>query len=180
MSREAFDTAIEFILPHETEFMHGHYGDWDYVLTENVPGDSGGKTRYGIDQSSHPNVNIDGLSKEDAIEIYYDEWNQHNLDALPAPLAIIAFDVWVNGGHADLWLQQAYNIAHPDRPPLKADGKLGTLSLAALNDCDEKQVALEFLNLRQARFDRLANQPSLAKFLAGWTQRNSDLRQLIA
>ena len=180
MSDSAFQTSIEFILPHETEFRRGHFGDYDYSVTEDVAGDSGGLTKFGIDQSSHPNVDIAALDKAGAVEIYHDEWRAHNLDALPDKLAIAAFDVWVNGGHANLWLQHAYNLTHPDSEPLAEDGNLGPRSLAALADSDQDAILAEFLRERDERFETLAQKPSRAKFLAGWEQRDTDLAALLA
>lgn len=180
MSTESFTKAMEFILPHETEFKKGHYGDYDFAITENVPGDSGGLTKFGIDQASHPGVNIAALDKEGALAIYRKEWDSHDLDSLPDKLAIAAFDVWVNGGHANQWLQQSYNATHPNDEPLIEDGVLGAKSYAALAQCDEDAVLAQFLYLRDERFKRLAQKPSRAKFLKGWLQRDDDLEKFLA
>jgi len=182
MSRTAFDRAIAFVLPHEEEFVRGHWGDENYVTTENVSGDSGGLTKYGIDQASHPHVDIAALTKDAAIMIYYGEWEKHELDSLPDKLAIAAFDVWVNGGHANLWLQSAYNRVENNRAPLEEDGVLGPVSLAAFNSCTPAEINSmidQFIKERDARFEQLAQTPSRAKFLAGWEQRDADLRAYI-
>ena len=105
----AFLKAIQFVLPHEEEFARNHWGDENFVITENVSGDSGGVTKYGIDASSHPGVDIANLTRDQAIAIYHDEWMWRNMDALPEKLSIAMFDVWVNGGFAVLWLQTAIN-----------------------------------------------------------------------
>lgn len=176
---EAFQTAMRFILPHETEFEKNHYGDYDHVRTENVDGDSGGATRYGVDKQAHPHLDVDNLDLAGALEVYHDEWLSHKLDQLPPKLAVAAFDVWVNGGHANEWLQQAYNATNPENL-LAEDGQLGPASIAALEDCDADAVLEWFLRLRQGRFDRLAQKAGLAKFLNGWTKRNNDLAALLA
>ena len=54
----------------------------------------GGTTKYGIDQASHPGVDVANLTQDQAVAIYHQEWLAHNLDALPDKLAIAAFDVW--------------------------------------------------------------------------------------
>src|SRR5438046_10527691 len=92
-----FRRAIQFILPHEEEFARGHWGDENFVVAENVSGDSGGVTKYGIDASSHPGVDIENLTRDQAIEIYHQEWHWRNMDALPEKLAIACFGVFVNG-----------------------------------------------------------------------------------
>ena len=177
----AFQTAMAFILPSEVEFLKGHHGDYDYVRTENVDGDGGGLTKYGVDQRAHPGVDIAALDLDSALAIYWDEWQEHKLDQLPDKLAIAAFDVWVNGGYANLWLQHAYNETNaPDADELVEDGNLGAKSLAALRDCDQDAVLASFLAQRQARFNRLAKKPHLAKFLNGWTNRNEALAELLA
>ncbi len=186
MSESAFQGAIKFILPHEEEFTRGHWGDdskEEYVATENVPGDSGSTTRYGIDQTSHPSVDVANLTRDQAVQIYRNEWDAHNLDALPDKLAIIAFDVWVNGGHASLWLQHAYNVTHPGGDQLVEDGQLGTHSLMDFNECSTDEInaiVKVFLEERNIRFEALARSAARAKFLAGWEQRDADLAKLLS
>ncbi len=178
MSNSAFQQAIAFVLPHEEEFARGHWGDERYVITENVPGDSGGLTKYGLDEAGNPGIDIASLTRDQAIEIYHHRyWLAHDLDALPTKLAICAFDVWVNGGHAIAWLQHAYNIApsHGDRPFLAEDGLLGPTTLAALASADQDDVIRIFLEQRDARFQALAQNPARSKFLSGWLQRDRDL-----
>lgn len=181
MSIEAFNTAIAFVLPHEEEFARGHWGDEKYVVTENVEGDAGGLTKYGIDQAGNPGVDVANLTRDQAIVIYHLRyWSAHNLDSLPDKLAIAAFDVWVNGGHANLWLQHAYNVTHPSAPQLVEDGQLGPKSLAALAASDQDAILRVFLQERDDRFKALASRPSQAKFLAGWMQRDKDLSAALA
>lgn len=181
----AFQTGMGFVLPHEVSFEHGHYDDYDHVRTEHVPNDPGGSTKYGIDRKAHPNVDIDGLDLDGAIQIYWNTyWQGHDCDQLPDKLGIAAFDVWVNGGHANVWLQHAYNesidVKGNESLSLKEDGNLGPASLAALQACDQDAVLASFLAQRQARFNHLAQQPDYSSFLAGWTQRNEDLAALLA
>jgi len=178
----AFDLAIKFVLPHEEEFARGHWGDDSqeaFVATEHDGNDPGGVTRYGIDAASHPGIDIANLTRAGAIDIYADLWRDHNLDLLPSELAICAFDVWVNGGHANVWLQHAFNAAG-GQPPLVEDGNLGPKSVAAFQNATVDQIAdmvMSFLSQRDARFKVLAAGSSrLATFLKGWEQRDSDLR----
>jgi len=175
---DAFTRAISFVLPHEEEFARGHWGDENFVVTENVSGDAGGLTKYGIDEASNPGVDIANLTKDEAIAIYRKRyWDAHNLDALPDKLAICAFDVWVNGGHAWEWLQHAYNIApsHSAEPFLTEDGILGPATLAALQSANQDDLVTIFLAERDARFRVLAKLPRRTKFLKGWLDRDRDL-----
>jgi len=182
----AFVRAIAFILPHEEEFARGHWGDERYVIAEHVPGDSGGWTKYGIDASSHPGVDIEDLTRDQAIAIYADEWKWHDLDALPEKLAIAVFDVWVNGGYPVKWLQIAINkigfpcAQHLNFPsftlPLAVDGSLGPKTIAAAAVCDQAAVLRYFIEERDARFEAIAaaNRQD-RQFLCGWEQRDRDL-----
>ena len=177
----AFQTAMTFILPHEVEFEHGDYGDYDHIRTENVAGDNGGATRYGVDAESHPGIDVDNLDLDAALAIYWSEWQKHECDLLPDKLGIAAFDVWVNGGHANVWLQHAYNETNaPEDEALAEDGNLGPASIAALAACDQDAVLRVFLEQRQARFATLARKLNYAQFLDGWTNRNEDLAALLA
>jgi len=173
---QAFNDGINFVLPHEDEYARGHWGDPNFVVTEDVPGDTGGLTKYGIDQASNPGVDIANLTQDQAIQIYWNHyWNAHNLDSLPEKLAICCFDVWVNGGHANLWLQHAINQTGY-QPHLAEDGSLGPVSLAAAAVCDQAAVVSGFISERNARFVALANaHPNDQQFLKGWEQRDSDL-----
>ncbi len=178
-----FDRAIAFVLPHENAYARGHWGDENYVVVENVSGDAGGLTKYGIDQRSHPDVDIVHLTKSQAVSIYRKTyWDAHNLDALPDKLAICAFDVWVNGGNANLWLQHAYNIApsHGNKPFLKEDGVLGPISLAALASANLNEMVTLFIGQRDTRFRFLASHyANDERFLLGWLQRDADLRKFL-
>lgn len=88
-----FDDFIPFILKWETE-----YGKNGQVLTEHDPDDPGGTTKYGIDARAHPKVDIENLTKEQAISIYQDEWNQENVEGRPFPLGEVYFNACVNCG----------------------------------------------------------------------------------
>jgi lysozyme family protein len=175
-SSPAFQKAIAFILPHEEDFARGHWGDEKFVIAENVPGDSGGCTKYGIDAASHPGLDVQDLTRDQAIAIYFDEWKWRNMDALPEKLAIACFDVWVNGGFAIKWLQAALN--NVGKLTLAIDGDLGPSTITAAAVCDQDAVLRFFINERDARFVALGKGPR-AKFLAGWEARDADLRKYL-
>lgn len=176
MSTQRFQKALKFVLDHETVFKKGHWGDYDYVATENVPGDPGGTTRFGIDQRSHPNTNISKLTLEQATEIYWREyWLPTMADSFPAGYGEVLFDIKVNGGDGPRMLQRALNTLGAD---LTVDGKLGPLSVAAMQKYGKRGLEA-FLDKRQERYDILARKPSLKKFHAGWTNRNNDLRKFV-
>lgn len=71
---------------------------WEGAYANN-PNDPGGETNYGISSKSYPDLNIKGLTKEQAKEIYKrDYWDAINADELEPCLALVAFDCAVNQG----------------------------------------------------------------------------------
>ncbi len=171
-----FLRAIAFVLPHEEEFARGHWGDENYVVAENVSGDSGGVTKYGIDASAHRGVDIANLTRAGAVDIYWNEWRSYGIEALPEKIAIAQFDVRVNGGYASKWLQVALNeVCKAD---LTVDGTLGPATFAAALSCAQDAVVRYFIRERDARFESIAT-GSRAKFLKGWEQRDRDLERFL-
>jgi lysozyme family protein len=171
-----FLRAIAFILPHECEYARGHWGDLNFVVPENVSGDAGGVTKWGIDARSHPGVDIAGLDYKGALSIYDSEWRKRSLDFLPEKIAVCLFDVFVNGGSARQWLQIALNqICHAG---LVVDGQMGPATLAAAHTCDEDAVVRYFIQERDERFNRIAKGHN-AKFLEGWLDRDRDLKKFL-
>jgi len=174
-SNPRFVAFIAFVLAHETE--HNRDGS---VRTERDADDPGGTTKYGIDQRSHPRVDIAALTEEAAKEIYFAEWTKAPCDELPCPLGEMTFDVFVNGGPAVKWIQEALNNVHA--AGLKVDGFCGPKTLraacdAAWNSDRLREVAAVLYQLRQARYERLAEErPKMKKYLKGWSNRSRNLR----
>lgn len=171
-----FDSAVEFTLKWETVFKRGHYGDFNYVVTEKVSGDRGGLTKFGIDQRSHPSTDISALNLEQAKAIYYWQyWVPSGAEALPYGWGEVLFDVKVNGGDGPRMAQKALNKLGA---ALVVDGKLGPKTVAAMEKYGSAGVK-ELLAIRQNRYAILARSPSMKKFLAGWTNRNNGLAQQV-
>lgn len=151
-----FTKFIPFIFAHECVFAHGHGGDYRYVIPENVAGDSGGVTKWGIDKSGHPNLSteqIKNLTLEQATSIYYGEWQRYNCDHYAAGLAEAFFNCCVNCGESRANRILAKGI----------------------------HTGEAFLDEQEAFYRRLADaRPSLEKFLTGWLARTNDLRNWIA
>lgn len=176
---DKFLRAIKFILPHEEDFARGHWGDENYVVAENVSSDGGGVTKYGIDQASHPHVDVAHLTRDQAVAIYAAEWAKYGIEQLPENIAIAQFDVRVNGGHATAWLQSALNKCSGAN--LTVDGDMGPATITAarnLNPDQERAVLVSFIRQRDARFQAIAT-GSRAKFLNGWLQRDRDLEKFL-
>ena len=81
-----FKEAIGVVLYHEG----GYVNDKD---------DPGGETNYGISKRQYPDLDIRGLTRDDAEEIYHkDYWTKGKVDELPKKLRLPYFDMVVNMG----------------------------------------------------------------------------------
>src|SRR5689334_23219940 len=107
-----FLAFIPLLLDLETE--HNRDGS---VRTEHDPDDPGGTTKFGIDQRSHPHENIAELTEARAREIYFADWVRTKVEALPARIGELLFDIAQNGGPGAVWLQRALLV--------KDDGFIG-------------------------------------------------------
>jgi lysozyme family protein len=133
------------------------------------PRDPGGETNFGISKRQYPQLDIKHLTRDDAIAIYYrDYWAAVRADELPWALALVLFDIEVNGGHPVLWLQQALGQ--------KADGIFGPATLAAVRAATDP-IAVASRVLRR-RVQYYASLNTFSAFGAGWVQRSFDIYRL--
>jgi hypothetical protein len=124
---------------------------WEGSTLENDPDDGGGLTRYGIDQRSHPGVDIRNMSEGQARAIYAKEWAASAASSLPADLGFVYFDTEVNCGAG--------------AARVFAQGKV---------DCTT------YLQRRDSNYRQLCeDHPRLNKFLHGWLNRTADLRRQV-
>ena len=148
---------------------------WEGTVYENDPHDPGGATKFGIDQRSHPSVNIRALTREKAKQIYFDEyWRPIAGDKLPPRTALAVMDCAVNNGRtqAAKWLQRAVRVDD--------DGRIGQITLAAANEADDRATAVSILNQRQIFYRALAQKGNNRKFLKGWLNRNNNLAAILS
>ena len=110
--------------------------------------DPGGLTKFGIAKASHSNVDIANLTKEQALDIYYDEYYLRCFcNLLPFPFALAVFECAVNQGQgtAIKLLQKAIGVT--------PDGAFGPVSKAALLASRASiNVLASFLALRVQRY----------------------------
>ncbi len=156
-----FDKFLPFIFSHECEYEKGHYGDLAHVVAENVAGDNGGVTKWGIDKASHPHVDVANLTQEQATVIYLEEWTAGRCDDYGFPLGEALFDAQVNCGAG----RAAKLLAEID-----ADAETSPVT-----------AAKAFCGERRAFYERLADQKStMQKFLHGWLNRVDDLEAFLS
>jgi lysozyme family protein len=130
----SFEKAVAFVLTWE-----GGYSD--------DPDDAGSETNFGISKRAYPHLDIKNLTKEEAINIYFnDYWLKAGCDALEDKLATIVFDTAVNLGVS------------------RAKG--------FLTDTTDWR---DYLISRIARYNEIAKLGNNIKFLRGWLNRTISL-----
>jgi lysozyme family protein len=171
MTKE-FLEGMKFIFEHENVLSKGK------VVAEHDPRDLGGTTKYGIDARSHPNVDIENLTKQQALEIYWDEWLDCHADKFPWPLSLAYFDAVVNTGkrQAVLLLQRVVGTVD--------DGIIGPKTIAVANKECERQtaqlVALKLCNKKKDFYITLCkDHPEKNCYKEGWLNRVADLTKTI-
>lgn len=128
--------------------------EWEGEAFENDPDDPGGATKFGIDQRSHPGVDIRNLTKDEALAIYWKEWNDDGCEPMPSPYAEVFFNCAVNMG---LGRAQGFDKLIPG-----ADWNA-------------------FLNFQEGYYRGLANNhKNFQKYLKGWLNRTEALRARFA
>jgi lysozyme family protein len=138
---------------------------------ECVRGDAGGATKFGVDQRSHPGVDIASLTKAGAERIYLKEFGESSASKLPAPISFVYFDFAVNAGErqAAQCLQRAVCVHD--------DGRVGRATLGAamamISHGESGKLLGRISAQREMFYLNLAHtRPSLNKFLAGWLRRS--------
>ena len=152
------------------------YDSHGNVICENVPGDGGGLTKYGVDQASHPHLNIRNLTEDQAAQIYHDtEWVRCRCEELPVNLAMTLFDFAVNSGMGTATKKLQVVLGQED------DGWIGPDTLAAALATHDAPIPLtNYLTSRESYMRAIAaDHPSQQKFLKGWINRAEDLRSYL-
>jgi len=164
----AFAAALKFTLDQEGR------------IFEDVPGDPGGATKWGITQADFDlwrhqhgmgTKSVADASEQEITTVYADHyWVPLQCAKLPAAVALEVFDAGVNVGasRSALWLQAVLGV--------ERDGFIGTTTLAAVTTYVAKHsaqlLAEAHLVRRRAYYRDLAQgHPALSKFLRGWLAR---------
>jgi len=139
----------------------------------NDPKDKGGETKYGISKRSYPKLDIKNLTENEAVAIYKkDFWDKNNLSSLVhQEMAEILFYLIVHSG-AETAICIAQRAANKVGNNLKVDGKLGPMTMAALNISNVEWLEAEFRVLVCAWYLRIVDKDkSQAKYFIGWIRR---------
>ena len=128
----------------------------------NNPHDPGGTTNFGISQRAYPSLNIAALTKEQAAQIYYDDyWTPNNCGDVPLQLGLYFFTVCVMSGGmtATKLLQQLVGVT--------VDGAYGPHTSNAVHSFPAERH-YEYLTLF---IQHLMTLSDWAPFAKGWLNR---------
>jgi lysozyme family protein len=154
-----FSDALAHVLLYE-----GGYSDH--------PKDPGGATNFGITIGvlrqyrgrAVTKADVRALTQDEAAAIYRKRyWEPAACDDLPAGVDLAMFDCAVNQGlsRARRFLQQAAKV--------KADGKIGPVTMAAVKSMEGKSLLCEFMARRMNSYGSL--QTLFKTFGLGWSRR---------
>ena len=156
---QRFRYFLPFIFEHECVFAKGHYGDYKFVVAEEVKGDRGGITKWGCDirefGKSPFNLSVDdirNLTMDKATNLYWRNWNRFHVEDMKYPLGEAWFNCKIVSGkkQADLIL----NRTSQDAAKFIKDQEKVNLLIVKANPTDQK-------------------------FLAGWQNRLAELRKFL-
>lgn len=137
----------------------------------NIKQDRGGLTKYGIAINSNPEVDVQNLNLNQAMEVYFRKyWLASKSNLVPYPAQIMHYDVAVNHGvgRAVKMLQEAVGAL--------PDGALGPVTLAKVGSLNPNELLGRLNKMRVDRFHNIVrNNPSQAMFLNGWLRRASEV-----
>ncbi len=160
------DQALDYLLEEE--------GGWS-----DNKNDRGGKTMYGITQSTYdgfrkkqklPLAPVRDITKEEAKELYQSlYWNAASCNLLPWPISYLTFDAAVNSGpsRAVRWTQAGLGT--------KADGQVGPTTLTLANNVVAQGIGSKLIEIVDQRVQFLSkivkDSESQEAFLLGWWRR---------
>jgi len=157
---DRFDDAVKKVLKNEGGYV------WDKL-------DPGGETNFGLSRKSYPKLDIKGLNKTKATEIYkVDWWERYNFELLPLGIGEKLFDMSVNMGpkSAGKILQKAVNEFGYE---LKVDGAIGPVTRRAVKRCNIAHLVDKMKVGSVARRMFLINRnPKLIRYISGWIKRD--------
>lgn len=151
-----FEQIVENVLIHEGGYV-------------NDPLDKGGETNFGISKRWFPDVNIKELSKQEAINIYYNNyWIPSRAKELPNNIQSTYFDMCVNMGQSQAVkiLQRTINSVETTR--IAEDGVIGSVTIGNAGKIKKRRLQA----YRCLFYSKLIiKNPSQERFYYGWYKR---------
>lgn len=134
------------------------------------------ETNYGITRATARAHGYTGKMRQiplATVERIYRQsyWDACCCDELPDPLPLVVFDAAVNSGPGQSikWLQATLGV--------EPDGRIGPVTMAAVNACDAPKVAKALLLRREGFLRSLRKWREYGK---GWQRRLDTLKTLIS
>jgi len=171
-----FRQALSILLPLECEFE----SDGETIETENVPGDSGGRTFAGIDQSSNPTFPYENPTPSAVVATYKREWNHLRACELPHPVGVALFVQGTNQGArpCQIMIQSAINDFGGK---VAVDGRIGPATVRAAWNINGEDLTRAFLAKSRARYKAIIlRRPALKKFEEGWLNRVAAIEKALS
>ena len=141
----------------------------------NDPDDNGGETKFGVAKNANKDLNITGLTWEQAKAVYFLRyWIAGKCDQLPPRLAVLHFDGCVNHGvtRANTFLQRAAGVT--------ADGVVGPVTIAKIKTLPVMALLNSVCQQREQFYRNIVSaNPSQAKYLAGWLRRINEMKAYV-
>lgn len=153
----SFETAMDFVLANEGGYV-------------NDPSDRGGETRYGISKRSYPSLDIQNLTRDQAIGIYKrDYWRYDQIRDQAVATKLFDMAVLTSPKRAVQLFQSSICACGHIMP---VDGLWGPRTIAAANAIPPKELLETFITEVKNYLGRLILQvPADAKFYHGWCNR---------
>lgn len=163
------------------------YLKWEGSRYTDDPRDPGGPTKYGValnyNRDTIPDKDGDGdvdaddvrlLDKDDALRIWQTSyWGVGKCADMPAPLAFMAADMTVNPGPgaAARCLQRAINRASDGRLDIAVDGRIGPVTLEAVQRVELRRLLWELAAQRAVYY---GTRQGFSYYGEGWSRRTTD------
>lgn len=157
-----FDTAFDRLIGHEGGYSIDPRDPGNWTGGRPNVGDLKG-TKFGIAANTYPDLDIKGLTLEQARAIYHrDWWLKAGADELDGAIVFQLWDFAVNAGMgtAKRALQRAAGV--PD------DGQVGPRTIAAVKAMTVTDVLMRFNAQRIRYYTSLSTWPTYGK---GWANR---------
>jgi lysozyme family protein len=160
--------------------------EWEGAAFENVPGDNGGPTKYGVilsewiaqgwDKDNDGDIDVEDLKKINANDAqaiakshYWDRLNGDLINNQSIAAFIVDFAYNCGVSTAAKKTQEVLG--------LDQDGKLGPHSVSAINEADQEDLFNKLKARREKYYHAIVdNNPSQSKFLKGWLNRNDSFK----
>jgi lysozyme family protein len=155
-----FSIAVDYVLANEGGF-------------SNNPNDRGGMTKFGISKASYPHVDIQNLTKDDAVKIYKkDMWDRFKLERIKdQDVANKVFDMIVLMGKARATLLFESTLIKLGFA-IPKDGILDDEMVHIINNYNSGTLLSKYREELKKFIDRIVEtNPSQKVFYKGWMNR---------